>query len=73
MLTVKALGYYDTKKELADALGLTKGAISQWGEVVPEGQAYKLQSITDGALQVDPSCYEKPSTITASHVREASA
>lgn len=44
---------------IATALGITVGAISQWGDVVPEGQAYKLQSITNGELQVRPELYRK--------------
>lgn len=54
------------KIRIAEALGISSGAISQWGDVVPEGQAYKLQALTNGKLRVDPACYEKPSVDTAS-------
>ena len=47
---------------LAAALGLSSGAISQWGSVVPQGQAYKLESLTKGKLKVNPACYQKPSS-----------
>lgn len=66
MLKSDAIQYFNNQKCLADALKLTRGAVSQWGDVVPEGQAYKLQALTDGALQVDPSCYEKTPVDTAS-------
>ena len=40
-------------------LGISRQAVDQWGEAVPEGSAYKLQVITGGRLQVDPACYKK--------------
>ena len=47
------------RTKLADALGVTSGAVSQWGELLPQGQAYKLQVITKGKLKVNPSLYQK--------------
>jgi transcriptional repressor of cell division inhibition gene dicB len=47
------------KTKITKLLGLSSGAISQWGEVVPEGQAYKLESLTKGRLKVDSSLYQK--------------
>jgi hypothetical protein len=47
---------------VADALGITRQAVEQWGEVIPEGAAYKLQVITAGHLRVDPACYAKAKT-----------
>ena len=47
------------KSKITKLLGLSSGAISQWGEVVPEGQAYKLESLTKGRLKVDPTLYQK--------------
>lgn len=51
-----------TQVQVADALGITKSAVSQWSEVIPEGIAYKIQVITAGLLRVDPSLYEKHET-----------
>jgi predicted transcriptional regulator len=45
------------RKKIADLLGITHSAISQWGDVVPEGNAYKLQALTNKKLKVDPACY----------------
>lgn len=67
MFLTDAINFYsDTPEDqrgarsrLAKALGVTSGAISQWGDVVPEGQAYKIQSITDGKLRVNPDLYRK--------------
>jgi transcriptional repressor of cell division inhibition gene dicB len=48
-----------TQSSAAKALGITKSAVHQWGEIIPEGMAYKIQVITAGMLRVDPSLYEK--------------
>lgn len=53
------------RSRLAEALGISPGAVSQWGETVPEGQAYKLQVITKGALMVDPGLYSRAKARTA--------
>lgn len=46
----------------AKFLQVHKSAVSNWGEVIPEGVAYKLESWTRGDLKVDPRLYgnEKP-------------
>lgn len=57
MLTKTAVEHFKTRVALAKALGLTKGAISNWGEVVPEGRAYQLELLTKRALRVDRQLY----------------
>jgi len=59
MKTADALALYESTLEIGRVLGISRQAVDQWGEVVPEGSAYKLQVITGGRLQVDPSCYQK--------------
>ena len=56
---VRFFGPKGARTKIANSLGLTSGAISQWGDIVPEGQAYKLESLTGGQLKVDPSLYVK--------------
>jgi hypothetical protein len=41
-----------TLQKTADALGITKSAVSQWDDVIPEGMAYKIQVMTAGRLCV---------------------
>jgi transcriptional regulator with XRE-family HTH domain len=48
--------------DVAKALGISKSAVSQWDEVIPEGVAYKLQVMTAGVLRVDPAMYAKDVT-----------
>ncbi len=59
MRTRDALKHFGgNRAAVARALGITRGAVSLWGKVVPEGSAYKLQVLTGGVLQVDPRAYE---------------
>lgn len=59
MKTQTASDFYGSKVNLAKVLGITKGAVTNWGDLVPKGVAYKLQVITGGRLQVDESLYVK--------------
>lgn len=51
--------HFKTETEAAAALEVTKQAVNGWGDIIPEGMAYKAQVITGGALKVDPSVYRK--------------
>ena len=50
-------------KELVDAMkeefGVDPSAVSQWGELVPEGRAMRLQEASGGELQYDPKVYDE--------------
>lgn len=59
MKTSEAIQHFGSKKQVAAALKISKQAVSQWGELVPEDTAYKLQVITAGRLQVDVEAYRK--------------
>ena len=68
MLKTVAIAHFGSQIALAKALGVTKGAVSLWGEVIPEGSAYKLESLTKGALRVDPQLYTKPTAHSRSNI-----
>lgn len=57
MRTESLVSHFGSKIAVARALGITKAAVSNWGELVPEGTAYKAQVVTGGALQVNPDHY----------------
>ena len=59
MLTKTAVAHYGSKIALARALKITKQAVSTWGDIVPEGRAYQIESLTKRALRVDPHFYAK--------------
>jgi len=55
----QAEAHFGNRRKLAEALGITSQAISQWvkRKQIPEGIAYKLEVITGGALKVNPVDY----------------
>lgn len=57
MKTLDAISYYETTAALAVVLEITSGAISQWGEFVPEWAAARLDRITNGQLRYDHVFY----------------
>lgn len=58
MLKSQAVAYFGTVSAVAEALGITVAAVSSWDDIIPEGSAYKLQVVTDGALRVRPELYK---------------
>lgn len=59
MKVQQAEQHFGNRRKLAEALGITSQAVSQWAKrgQIPEGVAYKLQVITGGALMVNPADY----------------
>lgn len=53
MKTKDAILYFGSKSQLAQNLGLTKSAISQWPDDVPELRAYQIERLTMGKLKAD--------------------
>ncbi|ABS09497.1 MAG: Cro/Cl family transcriptional regulator [Gammaproteobacteria bacterium] len=51
MKTKDAISHFGNKLKLAEALSVTKSAISQWGEDVPELRAYQIERLTGGELK----------------------
>jgi hypothetical protein len=50
MLTKDAIRFYGSVTALAKALGISRAAIYQWGDAVPESSSWKLQALSDGKL-----------------------
>ena len=57
-----AVDHFGSDVALARALNISRQAVSKWGEIIPEGVAYKLQVLTAGRLVVDPGLYQKART-----------
>lgn len=49
--------FFGNSRKLARVLNISPSAISQWGKVIPEKNAYKLQYLTKGKLKVDSDLY----------------
>jgi len=59
MLKKTVVKYFGNQLKTAGALSLTRGSVSQWGEVIPEKQALRIEKLTNGALKYDPALYTK--------------
>jgi DNA-binding transcriptional regulator YdaS (Cro superfamily) len=59
MLKKDVIQHFGKGKFLCKALNITSGSVSQWGKVIPEKQALRLERITAGKLQYDPALYVK--------------
>lgn len=57
MKTQDVLDRFGTATAVARELGVSKQAVSQWGELVPPASAALLEKITAGALVFDPNSY----------------
>lgn len=42
--------HFGNATKVADALGISQAAVSQWGKKVPDLRAFQLERITNGAL-----------------------
>lgn len=57
MLKKDVIEFYGTRVKVARAAGVDPSAVSQWGELVPEKNAARLQLDSGGVLQYDPEIY----------------
>lgn len=67
MLKSDVIAHFGSQIAVAKALGITDAAVSLWKEIIPEGSAYKIESLTKRRLRVDPELYSK----AAVHARRA--
>lgn len=51
--------HFGSAQAVATVLDISRQAVGDWGEIIPEGAAYKLQVITAGKLRVDTADYPK--------------
>ena len=59
MYTDDAVQHFGGRRQLAQALGITRQAVEQWGKLVARGMAYRLQVMTKNALVVDEAKYKR--------------
>lgn len=65
MLKEEVIKHFGKAKSVCEVLNLSSGSVSQWGKVIPETQAFRLERLTNGALKYDPSLYESKHNQTA--------
>lgn len=61
----EVLSYFGGVSNLARLLGISHASVSGWGNVIPKGRAFEIQTITNNALKVDPTLYTKPNETVA--------
>ncbi len=54
-----AIKFAGGKLKLANMIGVTSGAITLWGDEIPEGKQLLLEHLSGGKLKADPKCYAK--------------
>ena len=59
MKTKDAIEYFGSATAVASAAGISRAAVSQWGEVVPLGTAALLERAACGKLELRPSDYRR--------------
>jgi len=59
MYTDDAVQHFGGRRQLAEALGITRQAVEQWGKLVARGVAYRLQVMTKNVLVVDEPKYKR--------------
>lgn len=56
MTKEQAVAHFGTQVLLAQALGMSQGSISLWGDYPPELRQLQIEALTGGALKAEPSC-----------------
>ncbi|MFI3035886.1 Cro/CI family transcriptional regulator [Atlantibacter hermannii] len=59
MLKKEVVKHYGSQRAVARALGISESAVSQWKEVIPEKDAFKIEALTNGNLKREPSLYNR--------------
>lgn len=59
MKTKDVIAYFGSASAVAIAAGISKAAVSQWGDRVPLGTAALLERATGGKLVLNPADYRR--------------
>jgi DNA-binding transcriptional regulator YdaS (Cro superfamily) len=59
MFKKEVINHFGKSIEVCRVLGLTSGSVSQWGNLIPEKQAMRLERITAGKLKYSSALYKK--------------
>ncbi|QUG75999.1 hypothetical protein GKQ23_13770 [Erwinia sp. E602] len=59
MKKTEVIAHFGSQRAVAKALRISDSAVSQWKEVIPEKDAYRLQCVTDGALKYHEAAYRR--------------
>lgn len=59
MRKLEVIEYFGGVSKTASTLGISHPAVSRWGDIIPEKQAFFIERITKGKLKYDASLYQK--------------
>ena len=63
------IAYYGTAVKVTSALKLkSSGSVSQWGEIIPEKQAFRIDRLTGGKLVYNPGLYRTTQSVLSEAV-----
>lgn len=65
MLKQDAIQLFGGSAKLARALGISRSAVSQWGDKVPTGRDFQIELLTEGALKAACDERQLPSSQSA--------
>lgn len=57
MFKKDVISHFGTLETVANILGISVSAVSQWKEIIPEKNAYRLQELTNGQLKINRELY----------------
>jgi hypothetical protein len=53
------VNYFGSKANAARALGVTRGAITNWDKIVPASALWRVEKATGGRIKPDPALYQR--------------
>lgn len=56
MTKTDATKHFGTQAKLAEALGMTQGSVSLWGQYPPPLRQLQIEALTGGELKAEPDC-----------------
>lgn len=59
MKTQEAIAYAGSSAALAELIGVTPAAITQWGEYPPDARQLQIEKLTRKALKAEPGCLDR--------------
>lgn len=67
MKKTDAIEYFGSAAELARILKISEAAVSRWGNLLPLGRAYEIESLTERTLRVNKADYTASNSPDAGH------
>lgn len=65
MTLQQVIDHFGSKSKVAEALGLVRSTVTNWGDEVPFGFQCEIQVITKGKLKADPKAKKSRKTKAA--------